>query len=374
MAGKGIPRSFPAIDFAQGQSRVRPSAFGSPICRPAAASGPGTLTVFRDETEFVAWVRRFAPAEGGRVKVGIGDDAALVSMARGQELILKADFSLEGVHFTRALYPPRSVGHRALARSLSDIAAMGGAPRFALISLAISPQTTRRWIHGLYAGLGALAAKFDVVVVGGDTAVVRGSAAIDVIVAGEVRRGRALLRSGARPGDQLFVSGTLGMSALGLQLLKTRRGRPDTDARRAIQAHLYPQPQCALGRFLSEKRLASALIDVSDGLSTDLAHLSEASGIGACVWANCIPLPERRNAHRAGKDGLLDLALHGGEDYQLLFTVPPGKVARVPSRFQGVPVRRIGEIRRSKGLWLVRLDGKKSILRPLGYDHFRKRA
>jgi thiamine-monophosphate kinase len=141
----------------------------------------------------------------------------------------------------------------------------------------------------------------------------------------------------------------------------------------AVQAHLYPEPQCALGRFLSEKGFASSAIDISDGLSTDLAHLCEASGVGARIWANSIPRPEVRNAARSSKEAPLDLALHGGEDYQLLFTVPPRKTAKVPARFRGVPLHHIGEIRQSKELLIIRSDGEKSIIRPLGYDHFRKR-
>ncbi len=319
------------------------------------------------------------------MRLGIGDDAALVEVSRGHELILTTDLSIEDVHFTHRFHPPRSVGHRALARSLSDIAAMGGVPRFALVSLAISCATARAWIEGFYAGMVALARRFGANVLGGDTAVVRGSTVIDVMVAGEVPRGRALLRSGARPEDQLFVSGTLALSALGLRLLKSHPRRLGGNERQAIRAHLYPEPRCALGRFLAQRRLASALIDVSDGLSTDLNHLCEASGVGACIYAGRIPAPKLRvfrgqvlrgaeMARRAASEGdTLELALNGGEDYELLFTVPPRKAFLIPSSFQGVPIHRIGEIRRLKEVLLIGPDGKESILRPLGYDHFRKR-
>ena len=342
--------------------------------------------MFRSEFEFVRWLARLNPRRGGRVQLGIGDDAALIRVRRGQEMILTTDLSIEGVHFTRALHPPRSVGHRALARSLSDIAAMGGTPRFALVSLALTKRTTRAWVESFYAGLMTLAKRFGLVLIGGDTALVSSSTAVDVIVAGEVERSRALRRSSARPGDQIYVSGRLGLAALGLRFLKRGarvrhldRGRPWRDsttgaARQAVQAHLYPEPLCALGRFLSEKRFASSAIDISDGLSTDLAHLCEASGVGARVWANRIPRPEVRDAARSSREAPLDLALHGGEDYQLLFTVPPRKTAKVPARFRGVPLQRIGEIRQSKELLIIRSEGEKSIIRPLGYDHFRKRV
>jgi thiamine-monophosphate kinase len=353
--------------------------------------------VFENETEFVRWLQRLTLRREGRsaarpyktpghLKLGIGDDAALVEVARGQELILTTDMTIEDVHFRRRLHPPRAVGHRALARALSDIAAMGGIPRFVLVSLAITRGTERSWVEELYAGMFSLARRFGVTTIGGDTAVIPGKTFLDVIVAGEVPRGRALRRSGARPGDQIFVSGRLGLSAWGLRLLPTagrlahsptgtlsrlRRDRwraPATRTREeAIQAHLYPEPQCALGRFLSQRRLASALMDVSDGLSTDLARLCEASGVGACLWVNRIPGPGAFDAAES-----LTLALHGGEDYQLLFTVPPHKAPRIPSTFRGLPLHRIGEIQKAKGLRLVGWDGKVRRLEPAGWDHFRK--
>ena len=328
--------------------------------------------VFRDEQEFVRWLQQQTPRAHPSVRLGIGDDAALVGVAPGHELILTTDLSIEGVHFTRALHPARSVGHRALARSLSDIAAMGGTPRFALVSLAISKRTTRAWVQEFYGGIRALARQFGVALIGGDTAVVPGGTTIDVVAVGEVERGRALLRSGARPGDQVFASGRLGLSALGLRLMKSRTGRGEPAGQcAAIKVHLFPEPQCALGRYLSEKRLASALIDISDGLSTDLGHLVEASGVGARLWEQLIPRPKVQGSRQLPGVDMLQLALHGGEDYQLLFSVPPHKVSLVPRKFRGAPLRRIGEIRAAKGLFLVRADGKEEALHPAGYDHFR---
>ncbi len=225
---------------------------------------------FKSEADFIAWIRRRTPRRVAGLTLGIGDDAALVAVPPGQELILTTDMSIEGVHFTSALHPPQAVGHRALARSLSDIAAMGGTPRYALISLAVSRRTGRAWLEGFFDGLFALARRFAVAVIGGDTAIVDGPCAVDVIVAGEVPRGRALRRSGAQPGDRIFVSGRLGMAALGLRLLPSRTRLRKPVERAALRAHLFPQPQCALGRFLSEHRLASAMMDLSDGLSIDL--------------------------------------------------------------------------------------------------------
>jgi thiamine-monophosphate kinase len=300
--------------------------------------------------------------------LGIGDDAALVEVAPGQELILTTDMSIEDVHFTLRLHPPQAVGHRALARSLSDIAAMGGTPRYALISLALSKHTSRAWIEGFFQGLLALARRFGVAVIGGDTAVARGPTAIDAIVAGEISRGRALRRSGARPGDQIFVSGRLGLAALGLRLLQSPSGRRKHTAAAAIRAHLFPQPQCALGQFLSEHALASALMDLSDGLSIDLKRLCDASGVGACLLADRIPAPPLPDAADA-----LALALDGGEDYQLLFTVPPAKRPQVPPRFGKIPLHCIGEIQAPRRLHLLTPDGRTRPLKPHGYDHFAQR-
>jgi thiamine-monophosphate kinase len=169
------------------------------------------------------------------------------------------------------------------------------------------------------------------------------------------------------------VSGRLGLSALGLRLLRSRRTdlRRSTPFAEAIEAHLYPFPQCALGRYLSAKGLASALIDVSDGLSTDLGHLCESSGVGARIWESLVPALQPTASHLALEVSPFELALHGGEDYQLLFTVPPRKVSLIPRKYRGLSLHRIGEVRASKKLILVRANGKQETVRPAGYDHFR---
>ena len=199
-------------------------------------------------------------------------------------------------------------------------------------------------------------------------------------VAGEVPIGTALLRSGARPGDQIFVSGHLGRSALGLRMLKSGKVTMKSDSRHAgspVHTHLYPEPRLELGRFLRESRLASALMDLSDGLSTDLARMCKASGVGAVLWSERIPLPNTPSeTARAGpptnRDDSLALALNGGEDYELLFTVPRRKAGLVPKRFRGLPITCIGEIRRSTGLFLALPDGSARPLQPGGFEHFRR--
>jgi len=327
---------------------------------------------FQTEAEFVRWLRTLAPPRPSQVRMGIGDDAALVRVTPGRDLILTSDLSIESVHFTTRLHPPGSIGHRALARSLSDIAAMGGVPRFALVSVAFPRTTSRAWIEKFYRGVFDLAKRYGVEVVGGDTSIVRRSIMIDVTLAGEVVRGRGLLRSGARPGDQIFVSGWLGQSARGLEILKRRiRGRKSgndtSEASAAIKAHLFPSPRCELGKWLERQGIPTAMMDISDGLSTDLTRLCEASGVGAKIYAERIPGPSGVPPKHS-----LKLALHGGEDYELLFTVPKRRIARLPRSHRGIPLRCIGEVCPSRGVLLVEEDGSQSTLAPAGYDHFSK--
>lgn len=331
---------------------------------------------FQTEGEFVRWLRTVTSEKPSQVRLGIGDDAALVRIGCNRDLILTADLSVENVHFTSRLHPARSVGHRALARSLSDIAAMGGIPRFALISAAFPRSVSRTWIEEFYCGVMDLAARFRTAVIGGDTSIVPRTAMMDVTLAGEVVRGKALLRSGAKAGDHIFVSGSLGQSARGLEILK-RRAKVRKQAERpqkesletetALNAHLYPEPRCMLGRWLQRTGIPSALMDISDGLSTDLTRLCEASGVGAKVDSGRVPGPTGVSDEHS-----LELALHGGEDYELLFTVPKRKLPRVPRRYRGVPLRSIGQICRSREVLLVLKDGSEVPLTPAGYDHFSK--
>lgn len=331
--------------------------------------------MFQTEHEFVRWLQTLIPQASRHLRLGIGDDAAVVAVGRDRDFILTADLSIEGVHFNKRLHPARSVGHRALVRSLSDVAAMGGIPCFAMLSVAFARSATRRWVKEFFAGLLCLARRYRVEVIGGDTAVVARTGMMDVTVVGEIPQGRALRRSGARPGDQIFVSGWLGRSALGLQALRSRgkgrtlRSRMEAeDVQASVKAHLYPEPRIELGSFLQRTGLASALMDISDGLSTDLTRLSYASGVGAEIWAERLPSPEVAEPAKA-----LELALHGGEDYELLFTVPARKTEQVPAEFRELPLRRIGRIKRSRGLTLIRRDGSRAPLPAAGYDHFLRR-
>jgi thiamine-monophosphate kinase len=332
----------------------------------------GGMHPFKSEFEFTRWLAKKSGGKTRGLRLGIGDDAALVEPRPGFEWIVTADLSIEQVHFSAQRHPPEAVGHRALARSLSDVAAMGGAPRFALISLAISTRVSRRWVEAFLSGVLRLARRYKVKLVGGDTALHSGPTVADVTVLGEVPRGQALLRSGAKPGDSLFVGGELGYSALGLRLLKSKAASRSLSEQKAIRAHLYPDPQCQLGAFLGSRRIASSTIDLSDGLSTDLNRLAEASRAGARVWADRLPKPVFRDVNHSRSSGL-SLALHGGEDYKLLFTVPAARVERVPKRFKGTRIYQIGEMQAARlGVQIVE-NGKALPLEAAGYDHFRAR-
>ena len=348
--------------------------------------------LFRHEDDFVRWLKRRWPGPSPGVRLGIGDDAAVVRPARGAELVLTTDLSIEGVHFRRDLHPARAAGHRALARALSDLAAMGARPRFVLVSLAFPRATPRAWLSAFYDGIGGLARRCGAALIGGDTAVAEGAITADVMAAGEVRRGEALRRDGARPGDLVYVTGRLGLGALGLEWLRADSRRTQALARRrvakageiraALNAHLYPEPRLAAGQYIAEHRLASAAIDVSDGFARDLARLCAASGVAAVVREEKLPLPPAgkapgrpssqppaRSALRPRLDPL-ELALRGGEDYELIFTVPRAYVRRVPESLGGVAVRDVGEIRAGRGLRLIRRGGAETVLSPRGFDHF----
>ena len=297
------------------------------------------------EEQLTEEIRRRAvlPHSAGIV-LGIGDDCAIFR-PRGAtaDLLFTTDMLIEGTHFRRETHKAADVGWKALARGLSDIAAMGGEPRFCLVSLALAPWTDARWIDGFYRGLLQLADREGAPLAGGDTSHAA-CLMCDIVVAGAVPRGRALRRDGAHAGDAIYVSGTLGGSALGLS-----QGRG-----RAWKRHARPEPRLALGRFLRERARATAAMDLSDGLSLDLHRMCRASGLMAEIET-----PPRYPG------ATLAQALHGGEDYELLFTARP---MRVPEEFQGLPLTRIGTMRKGPP-GAVTLDG--APLPQLGYDHFR---
>ncbi len=301
-------------------------------------------------------IRQAALREGQRHTKGIGDDCAVLKLPRGHEALVTTDFSLENVHFRRNWHSPDVIGHRCLARGLSDIAAMGAIPRATFLSLAVPADLLPRWINGFIRGLLHLADHHGVLLAGGDTAQSPGPILADIVVLGSAPVGKAVLRSGARPGDLLYVTGSLGSSVAALNALREgKKLRPASHRK-----HFYPEPRIAVGQYLREKKLASAMIDISDGLSTDLGHICDESETGAVVYASSLPTV-------GGKAGL-DFALHGGEEYELLFTSPPTR--QVPKEIAGVRISLIGEIVPDRQMRLATADGKTRVLKPGGWQHF----
>lgn len=334
------------------------------------------------ELELLSRIRRRAAGmRAGAVPLGIGDDCALIRPRYGEDLAVTTDLSLAGRHFRLDWHPPEAVGHRTLARGLSDLAAMGARPLAAFLSLGLprqlaasgkrsGPAGQGAWIDGFLEGFLALARAHQAPLAGGDLAETP-LAVADIVLIGAVPRGRALLRSGARPGDAIYVTGALGGAAAALARIAEmaaergeRRGklRISKPMEAQLRPHLYPQPRLAQGQWLMRRRMATAGIDISDGLSTDLRHICDESGVAAEVWAEALPV------HAAAT---LEQALHGGEDYELLFTAPAA--TRMPGQIAGVAVTEIGRISPArKGrpqVALVTAQGARP-LEACGWEHF----
>jgi thiamine-monophosphate kinase len=301
--------------------------------------------------------------------LGIGDDAAIFRQRAGFDTVVTADMLVEGVDFRLGAgwATPRDLGHKALAVSLSDVAAMGARPRFCLLSVGVPRALWRAgFAEEFYRGVRALAGLHGVRIIGGDTSSTPERVVIDSVVLGEVRRGRALTRGGAKAGDQIFVTGSLGGAAAGLKILESGA----VGNRRLVRRQTRPAARVEWGALLGERGLASALIDLSDGLSSDLAHVCRESGVGARVEASLLPLDPLLKTSGVGGDEALALALDGGEDFELLFTAGPRKASRLPREVAGVPVTRVGEVTAERGKIRLVRDGRARLLRPGGFEHF----
>jgi len=301
------------------------------------------------------------PPGTGRLVRGIGDDSAVLRVRSRYDLLVTTDLYIEDVHFRPQWHPPQSVGHRCLARGLSDIAAMGGEPIACFLSLGLPVRLPQTWVNAFLQGLTRLAQRFKVQLAGGDVSSARNITA-DIVVIGQVPAGKAVLRSGAKPGDRIYVTGQLGRSAaVLLQLYDGERVR-----RSASSRHFYPVPRIEVGRWLSRRRLATAMIDLSDGLSVDLNHICEESRVAATIRAAAIPV---------ATGAKLKHALHGGEDYELLFTA--SSKARVPAKIAGLQVTEIGLIDRQKDyggvIRILNENGRVQALPPRGWQHFARR-
>lgn len=311
-----------------------------------------------------------SPLPRNRLIVPIGDDAAAIRGRKDSLLLVSTDALVEGVHFDLQYFSPEDLGWKALAVNLSDIAAMGGTPLYFTTSIALPGSLRSHWVRKLYQGMLELAAKSRVHLVGGDTCASLQGVFLDVTILGEVKLSEMVTRKGARAGDIVFVTGELGGSAAGLELLK----RDSPFARKypeLIRRHLCPTPRSPIARFLASHRLASSLIDISDGLSTDLHHLCAQSRVGAVIEADKIPVADVP----AGRRSLLsrtalDYALHGGEDYELLFTVSPKLKSRIPKSLHDIAFHEIGWITGEAGRCYILDHGRRRKLLAGGFDHF----
>jgi thiamine-monophosphate kinase len=351
--------------------------------------------------------------QSSRLSIGIGDDAAVIRQYSDRDFVLTTDLLVEGIDFHPQTTPPQLLGHKALAVSMSDIAAMGARPRWALASVGFANDVWKsNFKDDFFAGYLGLADRYGVTLAGGDVSASQ-QIVIDSILVGEVTTGRAVLRSTAQPGDQIFVTGSLGGAAAGLKLielgarlsadrLQTADGRPQDDAASVPRAlatgstynvphrpsaaatasdedaidslllrQLSPQPRVGWGIVLGEEHLATSMIDISDGLSSDLHHLCAESRVGATIDAASLPLDEQV-VQLCGRRALdpLALALHGGEDFELLFTVAPENVVRLPKFVDGIPISRIGEITSAAGAIRIQERDREWDLQPRGFQHF----
>ncbi|MEK6334677.1 MAG: thiamine-phosphate kinase [Acidobacteriota bacterium] len=339
-----------------------------------------------------------------RLVTGIGDDASIIAQAANRNLVVTTDLLIEGVDFYRDATPPRLLGHKALAVSLSDIAAMGARPFWSFLSFGLPADIWKTdFKDSFFAGYLALADQYGVGLAGGDISEAKAGIVVDSIVLGEASDGAAVLRSGARSGDQIYVTGTLGGAAAGLKLIDmgarggengitslpragtrspivtegTQADPPTGPEIKAIEnlllRQLRPSPRVGWGIVLGEERLATAMIDISDGLSSDLSHLCAESSAGALIQSAQIPVDQDviRLCGRRALDPLA-LALHGGEDFELLFTVRPEDVARLPKRVDGVPVSHIGEVTDVPGSIKIAEKNRFWDLPAEGFEHFRR--
>jgi thiamine-monophosphate kinase len=306
------------------------------------------------------------------IRLGAGDDAAVLSPSGETDLVLSCDAFIEGVHFRTKTHPPASVGYKALARATSDLAAMGATPRYFLLTLALPKIRVGIWLDDFLEGMARAARELGIAIIGGDTTVAD-AVSISITVLGETDRAAAVPRSGARPGHLIYVSGKLGGAQLGLDLVLGGQGL-NPKFRSLVQPHLYPKIQIKLGTWLAQGHIATAMMDISDGLSTDLTRLCEASKVGAVIYADKIPQVTVRAAaakklSRCELDPL-QMALHGGEDYELLFTVSPERTKFLRGAPSFSRLVAIGEITTSKKLLLIDGGGRESLLKPSGWDPF----
>jgi thiamine-monophosphate kinase len=312
--------------------------------------------------------------------IGIGDDAAVFRSTAGKETVITADLLVEDIDFRRTTTPPYLLGHKSLSVSLSDIAAMGARPLWSMMSIGVPEDVWQTdFVERLYDGVLDLANRYGVQLIGGDTSRTTENIVIDSIVAGEATAGMSVLRSGASVGDQIFVTGSLGAAAAGLRLIErgahlAEQNLADEDSQKLdhiLLRQLRPEPRVGWGIVLGEERLATSMIDLSDGLSSDLNRVCSASGVGALIDSSLLPIDERV-IELCGRRALdpLQLTLHGGEDFELLFTVKPANATRLPRRVDGVGIKCIGTIQSASEGVKISEGPRAWELKPGGWKHF----
>ena len=326
------------------------------------------------EFDLIKRIRDRAARTTDNLIKGIGDDCAIISGREGFDTLISCDLLVEDKHFCLSYTPPRSLGHKTLAVSISDIAAMGGNPRFCTLSLAIPSHITDQFLDEFFVGLLALADRYGVVLIGGDTSASPDKFVIDLNIIGESPAGQAIRRDGAKSGDLIYVTGDLGASAAGLKLLQ--RGyspvlrspnQIEELMNLAIESHLQPTPRVEIGQILLGLEVVTSMIDISDGLSSDLNHICEESQVGAIVYASAIPVSP--SIATIKQDGL-QTALNGGEDYELLLTVNPASRDRIETIGEVIPITCIGEITSTGKMFLRNSQDQMQALTPSGFDHF----
>ena len=334
----------------------------------------------RSEFDFINALRQRVPSTSQSLIAGIGDDAAVVRNTAGKDTVITADLLVEDIDFRRTTTPPFLLGHKALAVSLSDIAAMGSRPVWSVVCVGVPEDIWQTdFVDRLYDGLLQLANRYGVQLIGGDTSRTTENIVIDSIVVGECAAGTSVLRKGASAGDQIFVTGSLGGAAAGLRLIErgahlAEQNLADEDSQKLdhiLLRQLRPDPRVGWGIVLGEEHIATSMIDLSDGLSSDLNNLCTASGVGALIDSSLLPIDETV-IELCGRRALdpLQLALHGGEDFELLFTVKPADVARLPRRVDGVGIKRIGEITSASEGIRISEGARIWELQPGGWKHF----
>ena len=300
----------------------------------------------------------------------IGDDCAVLPKDSKTDLVITTDLLIENIDFRLEWSKPEFIGHKALAVSLSDVAAMGAIPVWSMISLGVPKRVWKTdFVEKFYDGYLKLAKKFNVELIGGDVSKTPDKIVIDSIAAGETKKGKAVLRSGAKVGDLIFVTGKLGGAAIGLNLLESGEKFEKSKYKKLLLRQLAPNPQTEIGQILGAKNLAISMIDLSDGLSSDLFHLCQNSKVGAKIFAEKVPT-ETNNSKFKIQNTKLDFALNGGEDFELLFTVNPKKIFQVKKYLEKHKISHIGEVTANTEIIELAADKKIVFLQPKGFRHF----